>query len=251
MNIKIDLNLPEQVAKELNSFVRKLVGPAAEVSELLSEKVRFFRFRSAMKTLALAEKMMDEAGRPVNLVPVKFLVPFLEESSLEEDDSPLHEKWAALLANTSSNRTADNNRKFIDILKNLDHLEVALLDSMWCSHAGWEAGRGERLTEFARSLEYESQIELSAQIDPQKLVEELKGSGRLVWFWHCDDIPSTNEFSIYGNQDIENLFHLRSFGLVDIFSRALPAMNGRHYLLVAELTPFGCAFVEACMKPEF
>lgn len=110
-------------------FLQKVIGPLAEVSEILSDQVRFFRWKSAVSTLDKARKFAEKRGVEVSEVPLKFLVPFLEGCSLEEEGSELTEYWAKLLAGAMSNKKLARNH-FIDILKGASQEEMVLLDQL-------------------------------------------------------------------------------------------------------------------------
>jgi hypothetical protein len=111
--VKINMKIPEDVTRDTVSFARRILGPLAEIGDLFSDKVRFLRFKSAAKTLNRAAEIAKENGITPKAIPMKFLVPFIEDCSLEEENSPLIEQWAALLASAS---------------KGFDPLHVAMRD---------------------------------------------------------------------------------------------------------------------------
>jgi hypothetical protein len=127
--VKINLKVPEDVTRDTVSFARRILGPVAELGDLFSDKVRFLRFRSAAKTLNRAAEIAKEQGISPKAVPMKFLVPFIEDCSLEEEDSPFIEQWAALLA--SAAKGFDPLHVAIrDVLKNISSKEAALIEAL-------------------------------------------------------------------------------------------------------------------------
>lgn len=100
--VKINLKVPEDVTRDTVTFARRILGPLAEIGDLFSDKVRFLRFKSAAKTLNRAAEIAKEQGISPKAIPMKFLVPFIEDCSLEEEDSPFIDQWAALLASAST-----------------------------------------------------------------------------------------------------------------------------------------------------
>src|ERR1700730_715931 len=127
--VKINLKVPEDVTRDTVSFARRILGPVAELGDLFSDKVRFLRFRSAAKTLNRAAEIATEQGISPKAIPMKFLVPFIEDCSLEEEDSPFIEQWAALLA--SAAKGFDPLHVAIrDVLKNISSKEAALIEAL-------------------------------------------------------------------------------------------------------------------------
>lgn len=123
------MSLPEPIGEAALAFFQKLLGPVGEASEILSDKIRFYRWRSSLKTLKRAKEIAEKRGLPVNEVPLKFLIPFMEKASLEEEDSPLIEKWANLLASASS-EASRGQTAFVEILSSLSGAEVGLLEKL-------------------------------------------------------------------------------------------------------------------------
>ncbi|MBS1972628.1 MAG: DUF4393 domain-containing protein [Bdellovibrionales bacterium] len=115
---------------EAIKFVRVLTDePTKELAGILTDKLKFYRWKNQQKMLLKAAAFMEEKGLdvPSRYLPIKELVPLLEYSSLE-DDEYLQTLWAALLANSADTETTNsNNLMFIEILKNLSKLEAQIL----------------------------------------------------------------------------------------------------------------------------
>ncbi|MEM7680245.1 MAG: hypothetical protein AAF182_04520, partial [Pseudomonadota bacterium] len=77
-------NLPENVINDASKFLQRLVGPIAEASDLLSDKIRLYRYENAIKTIKRAKEICAENKIEINEIPLAFLVPFLEASSMQE-----------------------------------------------------------------------------------------------------------------------------------------------------------------------
>ena len=131
VKIEATINVPEDVPRDTLAFVQQILGPVAEASDFLSDRIRFFRWKTAINTLERAKQISRNSSLSPNPVPVKFLVPFLEKCSLE-DDAYLIEKWAALLASTSENCTSSNHQ-YINILSDISVDEAMFLDSLFDS----------------------------------------------------------------------------------------------------------------------
>jgi hypothetical protein len=57
--IGINVGIPDDVVRSANSFLQRLIGPLADAADLLSDKLRYVRFRSALKTLVLAKELLE------------------------------------------------------------------------------------------------------------------------------------------------------------------------------------------------
>ena len=123
------MNLPEPIGEAALAFFQKLLGPVAEAGELLSDKVRFYRWKSSLKIIKKAEEVARKNKISPKEVPLKFLVPFLEKSSLEEEDSDMASQWANLLTSAISN-PKEADIPLIDILSKLGSKEVKILEGM-------------------------------------------------------------------------------------------------------------------------
>src|SRR5436190_7990399 len=95
----------------VEGFLRTVAPPLVEAGGWGADLIRRYRIRSAVKTLALANRWLEEAGLEAHVVSPKVLVPWLESSSLEEDPEQaadpedakaMQERWAALLANAAA-----------------------------------------------------------------------------------------------------------------------------------------------------
>ena len=82
-----------------------------------------------MKTLNRAAELTKDMHIKPKALPIKFLVPFIEDCSLEEEESPLIEQWAALLASASAG--FDPLHVAVkDVLKNISAKEAELLQTL-------------------------------------------------------------------------------------------------------------------------
>lgn len=107
----------------------RLLGPVAdELGGILADPVRVFRFRQSVRLLEKVKRLAEEAGFELNAVPLKSLLPILENASTE-DDEDLHDRWANLLANAA--RELGDQRiyaTFADILRLLTPDQARLVD---------------------------------------------------------------------------------------------------------------------------
>lgn len=121
------------IKASVDSFFKTIAGPLAELSAWGAELIRRQRFRTAVKTLEMAERMIAERGLSGKVIPSKTLAPLLEYASLEdEDDQEMQTRWAALLANAA---TADAPNEvppaFPRILAEITSAEARLLEMLY------------------------------------------------------------------------------------------------------------------------
>jgi hypothetical protein len=56
----LNVTVPADVTRDTANFVKRILGPLAEIGDLFSEKVRFLRWKSAAKTLNRAAEIVKE-----------------------------------------------------------------------------------------------------------------------------------------------------------------------------------------------
>lgn len=122
------LKIPEDVTREASTFLQRLLGPVAQAADLLSDKIRVVRFENAIKTIKKAKQICMEENIKPKEVPVNFLVPFLEQVSLQ-DDSEIQDIWARLLASAVADYDPIIN-VIKDTLSRLTINEITLLNAV-------------------------------------------------------------------------------------------------------------------------
>jgi len=105
-----------ELAKE---FLGKLISPTVEELGLfISDNIKFLRFKNQVKILLKAKKYIEEKNITLKEIPIKILVPLLEQASLE-DDEKLQDKWSNMLVNMADSETNMQNQVFPYILSQL------------------------------------------------------------------------------------------------------------------------------------
>ncbi|WP_299221236.1 Abi-alpha family protein [uncultured Aquimarina sp.] len=100
----------------IKDFATKLVGPTIdEVGLLMSDKIRYFRFKNQIKILVKAEEYVKRENIKIKEIPTKILVPLLENASLEEDEE-LQKKWSFMIGNLADSDQNLQNQIFPYIL---------------------------------------------------------------------------------------------------------------------------------------
>ena len=105
-----------ELAKE---FLGKLISPTVEeVGLLISDNVKYLRFKNQVKILLKAKKYVEENNISLKEIPIKILVPLLEKASLE-DNEQLQDKWANMVVNMVDSESNIQNQVFPYILSQL------------------------------------------------------------------------------------------------------------------------------------
>lgn len=108
------------------ALAQSLGSAGTQFSELVADKIRFLRWKSAVKTLDKAKAFSLEYGGLEKTPPLKFFLPFMESCSLEEDDEEIYDLWANLLLDATID-FGPGHLLFIRILKEITSSEAKLL----------------------------------------------------------------------------------------------------------------------------
>lgn len=120
-----------QVLRPFQDLLSKLLGPAAtEVGLAWGDSLRAWRAQRQIRLLDELERMTE--GKDIKPVAPRLFFPILEAASIEADDD-MQSRWAALLANETTN-TNSVHPSFIEILKQMAPEDARLLDKLydWC-----------------------------------------------------------------------------------------------------------------------
>jgi hypothetical protein len=121
-------------------IANRLFGPVAdELGAVLANPVRIFRLRQSVRLLQKVERICAEAGIDPKAVPLKTLLPILENASVEEEED-LHDRYANMLANAANPAEGGVHPAFPEILRELSATEARFLDAVY-EHVAREAGR--------------------------------------------------------------------------------------------------------------
>jgi len=114
----------------IKDFVEKLFGSSLEETGLIfSDRIRLLRLKNQIKILSRTEEICKKNNISINQINLKTLVPLLEYSSLEEDET-LQEKWSNLLVNIIDSEKKYESSIFPYILNQLTSNEVKVLETL-------------------------------------------------------------------------------------------------------------------------
>lgn len=130
---KIDLTSTalEKGIDLVKGFVEKLVGSTLEETGLLlGDNVRLYRLKNQIKMLIKAQEICKENNISLKQISLKTLVPLLEYSSLENDES-IQQKWANMLVNFIDAKEIYESSIFPFILNQLSSNELLILNEIY------------------------------------------------------------------------------------------------------------------------
>jgi hypothetical protein len=134
--LKAEVKVGERSVDKLVDAVVDAFSPASEALGLLGDAVRLARVEVAARITRRAKSIADEAGLQLQAPPLKFLVPFFERASTEDDtDDDLMAMWANLLAAAGSNYDARQMR-YTSILAELSGEQARILDAVARNYGG-------------------------------------------------------------------------------------------------------------------
>lgn len=267
----ININLPD-IPPESQKFLARIFGPLADVGDLLSDKIRFYRWKSSLATIRRAEAIAREHNISVQEVPLRTLVPLIEKSSLEQEDSPLIQQWANILAQASSGR-ADSYNAYIDILSRLSYEEVSVLERFIDSKfIEMIFGKEFFVTDAKRKIDIQLAVNIRSMFEfcKQKISSKCSGKKKseyydeLKEFFHVgiyelsqlviiekcicsfDLFEGDNIFSLSHDYPSDGVDILFSTGLVNRGSWTVTLDDAEISISFAAATALGVKFVMAC-----
>jgi hypothetical protein len=123
---KVSTEIPPQSTGRLLDSLTDILRPFSERRGLKADQIRLQREEVLIEIARRAHHRLEIDNQPINPLPNKFLVPFLEKASLEELDSVLIDRWADLLAYCSADPISAHPR-FVQILSELTGRDATLL----------------------------------------------------------------------------------------------------------------------------
>jgi len=144
MNDDKKIQIGVEVSAETNSIKAGIQGDQKTIQEffdgvvpdfikdgvgILNDQVKFWRFKRQIDLIKNTNILIESSGLPKQQIPLKVLVPIIENSTLEEDES-VQQKWANMLANAITGKV-EISPNYSAILKELSPLEVLVLDKIY------------------------------------------------------------------------------------------------------------------------
>lgn len=96
---------------------------------ILSDQMKLWRWSNQIEIIKKAQAKIEASGLPKHQIPLKVLVPIIQNSSLEEDPN-MQEKWANMLANAATGNV-EVSPNYAAILNELSAVEVSILEKIY------------------------------------------------------------------------------------------------------------------------
>lgn len=144
--------------KEIAKSISDLFSPLTESAGAIGDQVRIYRQMALLRAMKRARTIAENENLTLNPPPLKFLVPYMEQCSLEsETDEVLMDMWSKLLVSTSTKFESEHNL-FVRVLGELTASEATALEYIVSgeAHQFYEsrAYLGEVCTDFSDSYSY-------------------------------------------------------------------------------------------------
>lgn len=190
-----ELNLPKLLVEKTEQLMVTLLGPSAnEISQHLADNFRYRRFKNQVKIFSKAQDLLNEKGITPRHLNLKTLVPLLEATSLEEDES-LQEMWASLIFNVTSESHSDIHAKLVKTLSSLTSSEAKLLGFLFSKQEDWTSSNADDIAEQRRNRKIqvtEFLMEIGIYNDEGILILEEFTNAGLIEFLETAGIMSSN-----------------------------------------------------------
>jgi len=203
-------------------FSRVFKEPIQEVAGMITDKMRFVRWKRLLKMSEEVGKILEHRGvTETRAVPPKLALPIFEEGSIEEDEN-LQYMWSHLLANAMDPKFNGELRYgFVDIIKNITGIEAAILNN------------------FYEILKKEGHTQ-----DITKITDYILKKEQIMQIVNIDE-PNYHV-------SIHNLMRMQCIGPaimktigISVGSEPMTIYKGTDAVV---LTPLGVKFIEACIK---
>jgi hypothetical protein len=200
---KIELSKKE--AKIATDFLSKLVpGYIREAGGILSDTVRYWRWRNQIKIIILAKEYLDSLNLQPKVPPLKIIVPLIESASLEEVES-IQVMWSRLLASALVDETIILPNHILT-LKQLNSTEIKILNWMYQQDSKSETPDMYSPTDIAKEFNL---LDANAQV----ILEDLLRLGLLSKpSALTSEIPYSNG-QCFSTELGPNRFHFNQFGM--------------------------------------
>lgn len=123
-----------EATRQLGGLVSRIINePVEAVVGIFTDRLQFMRAERQLRLADRLREILEERNiqGALRIVPPKFALPIVENASLEEDDE-LQDLWANLLASAvDANFKGEMRAAFIDIIRQLEVVDVHILDFMF------------------------------------------------------------------------------------------------------------------------
>lgn len=260
--VSIRAEIPEDSSRRIVDAVIDLFSPVTEIAGALGDRVRAYRTESALRVFRRAKILAEENDLRLSAPPLKFLLPFIEKCSMEDDTPSLPEMWARLLVSASSEFKPEMII-FADIISKITSVEARILRSIAEEGAsgggvnflseGWQWTRREFLEMNLANRSDAARRDFRGFAQMFRQDHEMNGTQicALSYFDFLDkSVSVTVNHPSYEAGLVLNYEILESLGLIKFlnFTRLSLHDHKAVYVTAAGMTNLGAGFYLACQK---
>ncbi len=242
---EIKAEIPTASMGRLVDALTDAIRPFTEGRGLRADLIRLQREEVALEVVRRAKKRIALEQMDVRPIPLKILVPLLEQASLEEPESELIEKWSELLVSACA--AADISINWcVQILAVIDSWQARTLDKLAAAETNFSLFEVDNYTRGNVDADFANWLAILSHTPSESIRRRLSDVPGFNMFFDGDNIPNTEMFYMNGLFEGSRLQHLDALGLVWVNAARFRNNKNRYFLLNARLTPLGYEFVQAC-----
>jgi hypothetical protein len=125
-----------EATEKLGGFVAKIIKEPLEATiGILTDRLRYIRWERQIRLADRCNEIIGDRNlhRNTRVVAPQLAFPIIQNASLEEDDI-LQDLWANLLVRAMDASSEIPRRAFIDIIKQLESMDVRLLEFIYSTY---------------------------------------------------------------------------------------------------------------------
>ncbi len=219
-------------------FLTKIIGPPAEeIGLLIADNIRTFRFKNQVKILSKAQEYMVRKNILLQQIPVKVLVPLLENASLEEDEE-LQIRWSNMICNMVDAEKNLVNHVFPYILGQISIEEFLALEKL-------NSAENEHWAQWRKLDEIVNSGGVLSLVD-RKIKEKLKSNDEEGFLVFLDEFEIANLMRLGLVEKVPPKIKVEGFDLNSF--EELPSFNAVYdsYSSYHRITELGSKLINIC-----
>ncbi|HUD51728.1 Abi-alpha family protein [Parvibaculum sp.] len=262
--VSVRAEIPEDSSRRIVDAVIDLFSPVTEIAGFLGDKIRAYRTDSALRVFRRTKELANENGLKLSTPPLKFLLPFIEKCSLEEESDDLQEMWSRLLLSASTDFRPEM-LIYADIISKMTSAGAQILKAI-CDEGRSTLGGPSQVADnwiFAMNDRLQSLVLENFDFDDfdaseRNFLQNVEWPGvqvcALVMLRFEDDGGTTEYTSYhpsYSDKDALGYSILDSLGLIRFEQHNEIFDDGKNCVIttIASMTTLGGAFYLACQRP--
>lgn len=175
-----------ELAKE---FLGKLISPTIEeVGLLISDNIKYLRFKNQVRILLKAKAYVEKRNISLKEIPIKILVPLLENASLE-DNEQMQDKWANMVVNLVDSQKNLQNQIFPYLLSQISIEEFNELKLLIDKENKF-------VSKQLNYLKIRDNLRFTLTVEERKLKDEVEKTRQDGFLLNLEDFEKANLFRL-------------------------------------------------------